>query len=188
MGLCVSHFQLHGMTSPSPLQGFEAAVALMEEAGSTLLRMDALLWEGSKIIQGVQVPPDLTASLWYHLGCARARTGSFPEAAAAFERAQGLLPDHPAVVHELAKSYQACVCVGGEMREGLGTEVLVCVEGRDRGSGTAVCGGRAWGSCRSHTPRHARFCQCQWAILHQRCVENFLQLNIRPRAGERGAP
>lgn len=89
-----------------PPQGFEAAVSLMEAAGSTVLCMDALLWEGSKIIQGVQVPPDLTASLWYHLGCARARTGSFPGAAAAFERAQGLLPDHPAVVHELAKSYQ----------------------------------------------------------------------------------
>ena len=47
------------------VQDFEAAAALMTASGASELRMDSNLWEGSKIINGVLIPPDLTASLWY---------------------------------------------------------------------------------------------------------------------------
>lgn len=51
-------------------------------------------------------PPDLTPSLWYHLGICRARQGAWMQAAAAFEHAVVCLPMHPALVHELAKALQ----------------------------------------------------------------------------------
>ncbi|GAX76756.1 hypothetical protein CEUSTIGMA_g4203.t1 [Chlamydomonas eustigma] len=89
------------------LKGFEKARDLMHGSGLKVLRMDSLLWEGSKIIEGVPVPPDLTVSLWYHLGCVHARLGSFKDAVAAFEEAAQLLPSHPVILHELAKSHQA---------------------------------------------------------------------------------
>jgi len=77
----------------------------MEASGLTALRMDAMLWEGSKIIQDVPVPPDLTASFWYHLGCSQARLGSHLEASGAFQRVHQMLPYHPAIIHEQAKCH-----------------------------------------------------------------------------------
>mmetsp|Transcript_6410 Transcript_6410/g.17111 ORF Transcript_6410/g.17111 Transcript_6410/m.17111 type:complete len:987 (-) Transcript_6410:724-3684(-) len=86
------------------------------------LRPDPRLWEGTKFITGAASPPDLTASLWYHLGCARASTHSYEGAAAALEQAHAYLPGHPAIMHELAKAYLAMGCV--EAAEPLLTGVL----------------------------------------------------------------
>jgi tetratricopeptide (TPR) repeat protein len=69
--------------------------------------VDARLWEGSKIITGSPTPPDLTTSLWYHLGCVQARLGNFSQACDAMEAAAALLSTHPIIMHELAKCFQA---------------------------------------------------------------------------------
>ncbi|KAF5827975.1 hypothetical protein DUNSADRAFT_18441 [Dunaliella salina] len=81
------------------------------EGAECILRPDPRLWEGTKFITGAASPPDLTASLWYHLGCARASTNSYEGAAAALEQAHAYLPGHPAIMHELAKAYLAMGCV-----------------------------------------------------------------------------
>ena len=87
-----------------------------EEPG--VLRPDPRLWAGSAALSGGSQPPDLTPSLWYNLGLARARLGEWQGGAGAFERAAGCLPSHPAVLHELAKAYM--VREGGGLCMSLG--------------------------------------------------------------------
>ena len=79
----------------------------------TRLIMDSGLWEGSKVIGGSPDPPDLTSSLYYHLGILRARAGRHLEARQALEVACHLLPTNPAYLHELAKCRQACADYSG---------------------------------------------------------------------------
>ena len=98
-------------------QDFEDVSSIMEAAGMTTLRMDAMLWEGSKVLQDVPVPPDLTASLWYHLGCAQARLGGHLEAVETFQRVHQMLPNHPAILHELATCQMVCLGLSHSVRE-----------------------------------------------------------------------
>ena len=72
----------------------------------TCLVTGARLWEGVNFTSSATASPDLSASLWYHLGVTRARLVAFAAAAAGFERAADLLPTHPTVVQELAKCCQ----------------------------------------------------------------------------------
>eukprot|EP00798_Chlamydomonas_sp_ICE-L_P026959 gene26959-35001_t len=96
-----------GSKAGSPALITDAPNSNSNSNGPPALITDARLWEGSKVKSTGTAPPDLSASLWYHLGCMRARSGMAAPAAQAFEHAAQLLPSHPAVLHELAKIYQA---------------------------------------------------------------------------------
>lgn len=75
------------------------------------LRAEGPLWESSKFMSNGSGVPDLSPDLWYLLGCAHARCGRHRKAAEALRRAAGLMPGHPAFLHELAKACQ--VSAGG---------------------------------------------------------------------------
>jgi hypothetical protein len=79
-------------------------------------------------------PPDLTPSLWYHLGCTRARLQNWAGAASAYERAAACLPTHPGICHELAKAYQVRllfnpICVRTAKSSNAGVMQQQCVQG-----------------------------------------------------------
>ncbi|KAG2482512.1 hypothetical protein HYH03_018557 [Edaphochlamys debaryana] len=71
------------------------------------LKGDGPLWESRKFMASGSGSPDLSPSLWYQLGLARARCSRAPEAVAALARACELMPNHPVFLHELAKARQA---------------------------------------------------------------------------------
>ncbi|GIL69331.1 hypothetical protein Vretimale_13447 [Volvox reticuliferus] len=86
-----------------------ADLARAAELCGGCLRGEGPLWESRKFMSSGSGAPDLSPSLWYHLGCAHSRCGRPREAVAAFQRAAQLMPRHPAFLHELAK---ACQVIG----------------------------------------------------------------------------
>lgn len=80
------------------------------------LRGEGPLWESNKFMSSGAGSPDLSPSLHYHLGCARARLGMWAGAADALAKAVALMPGQPAFVHEYAKALQ----VSGREGQGQG--------------------------------------------------------------------
>ena len=74
-------------------------------AGDTL-EYNAALWAGNKFLTKVSQPPDLTAMLWYNLGCMRAIMKDYHGAVEAFKKAVSKEPSRIVFRHELAKALQ----------------------------------------------------------------------------------